>query len=235
MATFGDLRTHCKENDVKFTTTRNKDSFSDRVVKITITKTRAIKIVLTPGKMGWSLWDPQRQNYVHASEIHTGIYNFEEKYDIVSNQYGNDKAIDLLNTAKTHKKSTPGDFPVPKQEFDPSSIIRYTNGLVKMDISITQAYVTGVVKITNRGAIKEVKVDDNCDCWFLVDGRGKCKSECGGRPVSILYDGEQYFVSIEKKEKSCRVSKDPRPLTLMDKMVVDAALKLFLTLKEESG
>jgi len=230
MPTFGDLKTYCKNHNVKFTASKNKDSYSDRISKITITKTRAIKIIFTPGNMGWSFWNPQRQSYVFEDTVYTNIYNFEDNMD-----YGNTTIIDLLDKTESCKKSTPGDFPVPKQEFDPNSVIRYTNGLVKMDITITQAFVSGVVKITNRGLIKEIKTDDDCECWFLIDGKGKCKSACEGRPIKILYDGEQCFVSLEKKEKSYRVSDKSTPLTTMDKVVVDAALKLFLTLKEKNG
>lgn len=227
MTTIGDLRTHCKAKGIKFTATYGNTK--KITITITITKTRAVKIVLTWGKISWSFWDDHRKSYVVDDKRNTSYYRLEDSVEI-NDWYGS--IIDLLDT-KPAEKTKAKEFPVPKQEFDGYYILSYTNGLAKADITITQACVSGVVKITSRGLIKEMETEDNCDCWFLVDGRGKCASDCKGRPARIIYDGERYYTTIEKTDKSYRIATKQLKLTTLDKMVVDTALKLFLTFKEK--
>jgi hypothetical protein len=100
-------------------------------------------------------------------------------------------------------------------------------------MQITQAYVSGVVKVTNRGIIKEMQANDDCKCWFLIDGRGKCATRCDGKTVRIIYDGENKYVIVEKTDKSFRIADEQISLSIWDRTIVNSALELFLTLKEK--
>jgi len=228
MSTIGDLKKFCKDHKIKFTATKDK-GLNKFIKKITITKTRAIKIVMNYGRITHAFWDDNRKAYAASSENNWSYYNLKDETNI-GGWYNT--ILELLET-EAAKKTAPTKFPVPKNEFSADIVTRYTNGLVKANISLTQAFVSGVVKVTNRGIIKEMQVDDECDCWFLVDGRCKCPTSCDGKPLRIIYDGEKHYSTIEKTDKSCRIAENQVILSNIDKMIVESAMTLFLTLKEK--
>lgn len=218
------IKDHCDANNISFI--ESKDGH-----KFIITKKRAIKIVLKRYRIAYSFWDANRQNYgPHIKKEWPVICPPTLDHHISDDWYNS--IVELLET-EAAKPSKLKEYPIVRQEFSNDCIVRYTNGLVKMNATITQAFVSSVVKVTNRGIIKEVKPSDDCECWFFIDGRGKCVSSCDGRVARIIYDGESQYATVEKTDKSYRISDNRLDLNTVDKAVVDAALKLFLTLKEK--
>jgi len=201
--------------------------------KITITKTRAIKIVIGWGRIYWSFWNPNRRCYGENNYKDSSYYRLHDDKEISQIWY--DTIVELLETESASK--SPQEFKIPLMEFTDKIMSRYNNGLVKIHITMNQAFVSDVVKVTDRGLIREMQTEDDCDCWFLIDGRNKCVGYCNGKPARIIYDGEKYYSTIEKTDKSCRIASEQQQLELstLDKTVIDSALKLFLTLKEKKG
>ena len=232
--TFGDLKAYCEENKISYKEIRHKYNDNEKsygpIKKLVITKKRAIKLTLTWGRMSWSFWDPHRRSYKKKDARSFNFYQFDEDKEITDGWWKT--LMELLETEAFEKKDL-GEFPLDPLEFTDNVISQYTNGLVKADLYITQAYVSGIVKVTNRGTIKEIQPKDDCECWFLVDGKGKCASPCGGRPTRLIYDGESKYVIVDKTDKAYKVSEDQKELSHWDKVIIDSALKLFLTLREK--
>jgi len=227
MLTIGTIRQYCKENKIKFTVTKHKTH--NFINKITITKPRAIKITLNRSQVSHSFWDNNRRTYSSTISNHWSYCNLDDDADIAG---WHSTIMELLETEECKEKA-PKTFPVPKAEFSPDIVTRYTNGLVKANITLTQAFVSGVVKVTSRGIIKEMQPNDKCDCWFLIDGRSKCPTSCDGKPFRFIYDGEKYYATVEKTDKSCRVADNQITLSNIDKVVVEAAMNLYLNFKEK--
>jgi len=220
--TFKDLRKYCKANKIKYTTPKHGG-------KTTITKPRCIKISLDCGSMICSYWDSRRKSYTSGDKKHINQYDLAENADISAEVW--DAVVEALETTVTETSG----FKIDKRTFTDNAITKFTNGLVRSNVSITQALVLGVAKITDRGLVKEVQPTDDCECWFLIDGKSRgaeCK-KCSGTAIRILYDGEKYWVPIEKTNKSYRISDTVPNMSTIDKFIVDAAVKLFLTLKEK--
>ena len=228
MPTVGDLEHYCIKNKIKFTPTYHNST--EHLSKITITKTRAVKVVLKWGRVNWYFWDARRKCYSGTDCKSWSCYTLKPDKEITQEWY--DSIVELLQTEQNNEKTK---FEVIGQEFDKDLFSRYTNGLVKLHSAISQAFVSGVVKVTDRGIVKEMQTNDECACWFLIEGRSKCVSSCDGKPMRIIYDGEKCYSCIEKTDKSYRISQDQLKLSAMDKTVIDCALELFLTLKEKDG
>lgn len=221
MKTVDDLRAYCKQNKIKF-------SLSEQCNKITLTKTKTIKMVLTYHRVMYYLWDNQRKSYNPKKEDHMcyfGSYLLKDDVEIIAWR----AIIDLLET-ETNLSEASDSFPIQKQKFDAQVLTAWNDGDVTLNTKLLRAYIIDIMKVTYRGSIEKLQVEDSHDAWWLIGGHDHWKSD-----ISFLYDGEEYFVSIKKYGKKYRIAHRQISMTPIDKCVVDAALKIYLEDKDGSG
>jgi hypothetical protein len=212
------FKIYCATN--KYKCTIKDDPYKPYII---ITKKRSCKIILKRHYMIISYWNPERLCYTNSS-THNRYFANINWYDSHIN------TIDAaLQKAPQYNKKTSDTFEVEPCGFIEKYISLYTNGLVKMEAQFTSVIVTGIVEFDKRGIIRDSKPDGGKkDCWFMIDGKHRCPSNCKGHAIRVLFNGEQW-IPIRKTDKHFVIDKNTYNLYKLDRILLEEAVKLFMT------
>lgn len=203
-----------------------------------ITKKRAAKLIIRrSGMCEIQKWDARRNCYATASPANVYIRHVPEIRGAISHSsvIEPDIAKRILQTLEeipTAPKSS-GEYKVDKLTFGNTYVYKFSNGFVSVDLVFNEVIISGVVHINKNGVIAPIETGSQKDPWFLIEGRSKCTSACKGVQVQILYDGNRFWVPLERTRRVLRVSPHRSfSLSSLDKALIDAAMRLFLDRQE---
>lgn len=185
-----------------------KVTTNNKLTKITITRSKAIKCKITYRWASYTIWDPDAHSYV-KSNVNYGHYL--------------DNVINIMKACEP-RTSNKSQCPYQILKFTKDlKIHNYRNGKVELQFYCITARLIGIYHIDKFGRLKKTKPDSVAAPWFLM--------ECGQyENFYVLYNPDGMWVPCRKTGKnSCRVDNnneyDKDYLSYLDEMVIKHALK----------